>query len=318
LTDTLKTPGAVERADVTIASPEEFKGAPVARDLQGGRYDLVIFDGFKPESAPEANALYFGVFPPSPAYAKTKEITQPFILDWDLSHPLMQYVRDLKLVFIAKAHTVELPPGAKSLIDSNLGVLAFTAPRDGYTDTVVTFPLVDGITPNTTWFRYISFPLFILNAIQNMGNVREGTGDEIAEPGAPITLHPETQGKTITVAPLAGGTADTIDRSPQGSFVFNRADKTGIYLARWQNEGQLPFAVNLFDVRESDLASRGIVPDGAPESMKESYKIKIGHNPVAGTKEAPMVRKDIWWYFALLVLGVLLVEWYVYNRRVYI
>ena len=33
---------------------------------------------------------------------------------------------------------------------------------------------------------------------------------------------------------------------------------------------------------------------------------------------SPDVQKDIWWYFALLVLGVLLVEWYVYNRRVYI
>ena len=76
--------------------------------------------------------------------------------------------------------------------------------------------------------------------------------------------------------------------------------------------------MNLFDARESDLASRGIVPDGAPATMAESYKIKIGYTPVAGTQKPPVVRKDIWWYFALLVLGVLLVEWYVYNRRVFI
>ena len=182
----------------------------------------------------------------------------------------------------------------------------------------MTFPLMDGVNPNTTWFRYISFPLFILNAIQNLGNVREGAGEEIAEPGAPIALHPETQSKTITVAPLGGGTVETITRSPQGSFVFSRADTTGIYVAQWANNGQLPFAVNLFDTRESDLASRGIVPEGAPASMEESYKIKIGYTEVAGTQKPPIVRKDIWWYFALLVLGVLLVEWYVYNRRVFI
>ena len=63
--------------------------------------------------------------------------------------------------------------------------------------------------------------------------MREGAGEEIAEPGEPIALHPETQGKTITVAPLGGGTAETISRSPQGSFVFNRADTTGIYVAQW-------------------------------------------------------------------------------------
>ena len=52
--------------------------------------------------------------------------------------------------------------------------------------------------------------------------------------------------------------------------------------------------------------------------MAESYKIKIGYTPVAGTQKPPVVRKDIWWYFALLVLGVLLAEWYIYNRRVFI
>ncbi len=61
-----------------------------------------------------------------------------------------------------------------------------------------------------------------------------------------------------------------------------------------------------------------MVPYGAPESTAESYKIKIGYNPVTGTQKPPKVQKDIWWWFALLVLGVLLVEWYVYNRRVYI
>ena len=119
LTDTLKTPGAIERTDVTIVTPEELKTPAIARDLKGGRYDLVIFDGVKPESAPEANALYFGVFPPGPAYAKTKEVTQPVILDWDIGHPLMQYVRDLRWSSWPRRRLVELPAGAKSLIDSN-------------------------------------------------------------------------------------------------------------------------------------------------------------------------------------------------------
>ena len=318
LTDTLKTPAAVERADISIIGPEEQKNPAIARDLKGGRYDLVIYDGVKPEFTPAANALYFGVFPLGTAYEKTKDLTQPIILDWDIGHPLMQYVRDLYEVYVHKAQTIELPAGAKSLIDSNHGSLAFLAPREGYTDTVVTFPLMDGANANTDWFKYISFPLFVLNAVQALGNVREGAGEEIAEPGAPIVLHPETTGKTITVAPLEGGSGETVQRSPQGSFVFSRAETTGVYVAHWENNGQLPFAVNLFDARESDLASRGLVPDGSPAAMAESYKIKIGYSPVAGTQKAPVVRKDIWWWFALFALGVLLVEWYIYNRRVFI
>ncbi len=90
-------------ADVTIATPEESKTEAIARDLRSGRYDLVIYDSFRPEKPPEANALYFGVLPPGPAYEKSKVQEQPIILDWDVAHPLMQYVRDLPTVAILKA-----------------------------------------------------------------------------------------------------------------------------------------------------------------------------------------------------------------------
>ena len=316
LADTLKTPLVAERADVALMTPEEARAEAVVRDVKGGRYDLIIYDGVKPDAAPEANALYFGVFPPGPAYAKPKDVQQPVVLDWDIGHPIMQYIRDLSLVFIASAKVVDLPPGAKSLIESNKGSLAFMAPREGFTDAVVTFPLIDGTTPNTTWFRYISFPLFILNSIQAMGNVREGSSEQVSQPGRPVVLHAETINKEIAID-SADRPGVKVPRSPQGTFIYYNADKAGVYLARWEPGGRLPFAVNLFDFRESDLAPRGLVPQGVPESLKESYEIKIGFNPVTATQQLK-VQKDMWWIFAVLVLGVLLLEWYVYNRRVYI
>jgi hypothetical protein len=308
----------LERADITVIGVDDVKGDAVVRDLKGGRYDLVILDGVKLDFQPQANTLYFGEFPPGPAYANPKDIQQPVILDWDIGHPLMQYIRDLALVYIARARLIELPPGAKSLIDGDKGPIAFIVPREGFTDTVVTFPLFDGNTPNTTWFRYISFPLFILNSIQALGNLREGTGDEVAQPGRPFVLHVDTTGRSIQVSSASDRGGSEVQRSPQGGFVYNKAAKTGIYLAQWDPKGLLPFTVNLFDTRESDLAPRGLVPDSAPSSMAEAYKIKIGYNPVAGTQKPPDIQKDIWWYFAVLALGVLLFEWYVYNRRVYI
>jgi hypothetical protein len=318
LTDTLITPAATERADVVIITPEEAKKEAVARELKGGRYDLVIFDGVRPDAAPEANTLYLGALPPGPAYEKHKEVQSPVILDWDISHPLLQYIRDLSLVYVAKGVSVELPPGAKSLIDGNQGSLAFTVPREGYTDTIVTFPLMDGTNPNTTWFRYISFPLFMLNSIQAMGNVREGTGEELAEAGQPVALRAETSNRTIRVTSADGRSTDDVPRSPQGTFIYNKADATGVYLARWEPNGVLPFTVNMFNMRESNLAPRGLVPEGVPPSLLEAYKIKIGFNPVTGTREPPATKKDLWRWLSILALGVLLLEWYIYNRRVYI
>lgn len=320
LVDTLRTPTAVERADVTIATPEESKTEAIARDLRSGRYDLVIYDNFRPEKAPEANALYFGVLPPGPAYEKSKVQEQPIILDWDVAHPLMQYVRDLPTVAILKAVIVDLPPGARSLIEGNQGPLAFVAPREGYSDAVVTFPLMDGEKFNTNWYRNISFPLFLFNSLQVLGNARESSGDEIHLPGQSVVLRAESSKGQLKVTSADGKRVNTLSRSLQGTYIDDQVDTTGIYHARWEPDGLLAFAVNQFDARESDLASRGLVPEGVPpdSTLAESYKIKIGYSPVSGTRNPRPVRKDWWKPLAAIALGIVLLEWYIYNRRVYV
>ena len=318
LVDTLQTVTATERADVVVITPEQVKAEPFAGNVRAGRYDLVIFDRFRPERAPESNALYFGVLPPGAAYENSKPLDHPVILDWDVSHPLMQYVRDLGTVVVAKATGVEPPPGSTTLIESNLGPLAFVAPREGYSDTVVAFSLLDGDSFNTTWFKNISFPLFLFNSLQVLGNARESVGDEVHLPGRTVVLRLEAADGKITVTGPDGREAEKVARSPQGAYAFTASARTGIYHARWSPGGLLPFVVNQFDFRESDIAPRGLVPDGVPPDKADPYKIKIGYSPVAGTKAMRPSRKDWWKPLAVAALAVLLFEWYVYNRRVYI
>jgi hypothetical protein len=318
LVDTLQTSTAQERADVTVVTPDEVKKDPYARDLKAGRYDLLIADRYRPEAPPEANALYFGVLPPGRAYEQSHPIEDPVILDWDVAHPLMQFVRDLPTVGILKAIVVEPPPGSTTLIESNKGPLAFVAPREGYADAVVTFALMEGENFNTNWYRNISFPLFLFNAIQVLGNARESVGDEVHLPGQPALLRADSPTDTITVTDTDGRTTRTLKRTPQGMFVDQDTDRTGIYHARWEPDGVHPFAVNLFDARESDIAPRGLVPAGTPPGQEDAYKIKIGYNPVVGTKNTQPVRKEWWRPIAVAALVVVLLEWYIYNRRVYL
>ena len=77
LTDTLMTTTAAELADVTQKTPEEAKDATALREIGAGRYDLIIYDGVRPETPPEANALYFGVLPPGKGFEKSKAIEGP-------------------------------------------------------------------------------------------------------------------------------------------------------------------------------------------------------------------------------------------------
>ncbi len=318
LVDTLRTPTAVERADVAVVTPDEAKSDEYARGIKAGRYDLIIYDRDRPDTPPEANALYFGVLPPGPAYANAKMVEQPVILDWDVAHPLLQFVRDLPTVAILKALSVELPPGATVLIESNHGPLAFVVPREGYSDTVLTFALLDGDHFNTNWYRNISFPLFLFNSLQVLGNARESVGDEIHLPGQPVILRADVPREQIKVTSADGKTTRTLTKTPQGTFVDNDTDAIGLYHARWEPDGLLPFAVNLFDGRESDIAPRGLVPESVSPAQADAYKIKIGYNPVVGTQKVRPSYKDWWKWLTGLALGIILIEWYIYNRRVYI
>ncbi len=323
LLNALKTPMAAQAADVTVVTPEESKAEALARDVSSGRFDLIIYDRMTPAAAPAANALYIGALPPGKAYAGARTIEGPIVLDWDVSHPLMQFIRDLASIRIQTALAVEPPPGATKLIESNLGPIAFIVPREGFSDAILAFALVDEKELkkqlNTDWIRYYSFPLFLYNAVRVLGNARESVGDEVHAPGQPVVLRAESLQPAIDIAPPPGGRAETIKRTPQGTFVYNGAEATGLYHARWGKAGGgSAFAVNLFDARESDLAPRGLVPEGLSDAEAERYKIKLGATPVAATRKSAPVRKEYWRPVALLVLGVVLVEWYIYNRRVYL
>ena len=318
LVDTLRTPLAAERADVIVASPEDYKADAYQRDAASGRFDLIIYDRVRPEKPPEANALYFGALPPGPAYEKSRTVENPTILDVDASQPLMQYIRDLSVVRISKATIVEPPPGSSVLFESDSGPIAFVAPRGGFSDAVVAFDLVKDRSFNTDWVTKYSFPLFLFNALQALGNARESAGEEVHAPGQSVVLRTENPPASMTVTDPSGQAPSQVARTPQGTFVFNDANLSGIYHARWKPDGAQSFAVNQFDARESDLAPRGLVPEGTPPDQADAYKIKIGYNPVAGTRRTIQAPHDWWKPLAAIALGVVCLEWYIYNRRVYI
>ncbi len=317
LTGTLRTEAVAAIADVAELAPDQLATDDAKRDLASGRYDLVLFDGVRPEAPPAANALYFGALPAGREFPDARPVEGPVILDWDIGHPLMQYIRDLADVRILKATGLDAPPGADVLIEGDKGPLAFVLPREGFADVVLTFPIMTGKDINTDWPRKYSFPLFLFHCLRVLGNVRESSGDEVHRPGDPVVLRADSLAQEVVVTP-PGGRPQTIKRSPQGTFVYNQADAAGLYNVSWGESGRSAFAVNLFDPRESDLATRGLAPPGTPADQQDAYKIQIGHTTVAGTQKTVSSRREWWKPIALAALGVLLFEWYIYNRKVYL
>jgi hypothetical protein len=197
-----------------------------------------------------------------------------------------------------------VPPRTPRLLESDRDtVLLFTLPRQSYTDLVQTFPLLDDQGRfNTTWPLHPSFPLFLRNVAYTLGNVSDAAGEENTQPGQVKTLRPDVPLKEIEVINPAGEVVK-LERGTRPDFAFGKTDRVGIYAVRWDGEHRRDFAVNLLDSDESNLEPR---PD-----------IQVGE-AVVQAGAARGTPRDTWKWVALAALGLLMLEWYIYNKRVYI
>ncbi len=304
----LTTEEAEKITEVSVAEPAHLQTKEYKDQSVDGTYDLIIYDQCSPEQMPQANTLFIGKLPPGDAWQADPVQGPPFIIDVDQVHPLTQLVA-MNNVRIVDCTPLKPPKGATTLIDANLGPLYAVAPRRGFEDAVLGFEIVgaDGTKTevNTDWTRRRSFPVFVLNAVKYLGGVGSaGTGASV-KPGEPYTLRSATAVEQLKIrSPREQDFL--VPREVQNTFVFNHTDVQGIYQVR-EGSGEKvsqEFAVNLFDSRESDLRPRDA--------------LEIGYETVQATTTRQATRIELWRWMLILALGVLMFEWYIYNKRVYL
>jgi hypothetical protein len=90
---------------------------------------------------------------------------------------------------------------------------------------------------------------------------------------------------------------------PTGDFVLPALNKVGLY----QTDPPIPqfenIAVSLLDPNESNLLPAQVAPGSG------------GHEVAAATTTS---RMELWWWLVAAALPLLLVEWWVYTRRVHL
>lgn len=153
----------------------------------------------------------------------------------------------------------------------------------------------------TDWFKYPSFPSFVLNLLEYFGRSRGDSKDGTHQPGQLVTLTFPQAVQPLEVRTPAGRVLK-LKEDPDGKVVFADTSELGIYEASSGGKNVGRFAVNLFHASESDIRTR---PD-----------ILIDRVPVSGVIAPQISRLDLWKGLLLAGLVVLLLEWYVYSRRV--
>lgn len=317
------TESAKKLAEFAYILPRELSSAAdYLTPAREGKYDLVIFDRCAPpgeDQMPTANTFFIG-FPPPPykplGSNDPKAVTAvnaATVRGWLSRHPLMNKLRGLDEIRIAEKADLfrfpDLPPRTPKLLEGDAGLVLMAAiSRQSFTDVVLVFPLAtaneDGPDRiwHSDWPMLPSFVLFLQNMVKILGNVRDTNAVETLQPGQIVPLRPGSA-KEVYVTKPGAKTATKFDRGSRSEVIYSSTDTVGVYTAEWAG-GQLQrFAVNLLDPEESNLAPVN--------------RFTIGDTTV-NSGEAKKEPRELWKYGVIAALAVVLLEWWVYNRRVQI
>ncbi|HJZ60055.1 MAG TPA: VWA domain-containing protein, partial [Gemmataceae bacterium] len=297
-------PSTRKIADVTRYGPEKLSDKAAYLDpARDGKFDLVVFDRCGPASEdemPRANTLFVAHAPP-PLRLVDAPVKNPRVVGWSGAHPVTRRLQGLYEIEIDEAFRLaQLPPKTDRLIESDANlVLLAGVPRPPFTDLVLAFPVVtDDGKWNTLWPLRPSFVVFLRNVVRSFGNVREPLADDVTRPGDVRVFRPGGAARVRVRTP--SDRTEDIDRGNRAEVAFAGTAELGVYAASYGDEKEL-FAVNLFDPAESDLAPRG--------------EVRVGSRTVTAgpTRREP---RELWKLAVLGGLLVLLVEWWMYARRV--
>ena len=278
-------------------TPTQYEAAPASEIEADGRsiYDVVIFDKVDTARLPLGNYLFIAGVPKIPAVKNVGETEAFSMMWWDDTHPVLRYV-GLDYELVGKALKLELPREAQTLMEGPHGPTLSRLTVDGRQYLLLTFAI-----EHSTLRTKNSFPVFMFNAVRFLGAGTAVADQEIARPGDSILFSTTPGAKSVTVLrPDDRKDSARVDASQTARYGLT--DRVGVYRCEQGAAGRDRIAVNLEDPAESDITSSGQLVIG-------DVQVKAGEAIRAATPE-------IWRWFVGAALAILMIEWYIYNRRV--
>lgn len=272
-----------------------------ATNAAGEGFDVIVFDRYSPKEVPPLSSLYFGAVPPLEGLER--RATRPdspaneLITQWDRSSELLRNV-ELSDIPLRRPGRLIVPADGKVLAIGREGPVIAEVTRDAVRHVVVGFDLYESL-----WPHRISFPVFIKNVLPTLGldgNTLEAgiayrTGENaVIQIDGSVDRIAYTGPTTLTGRAL--GSSYTVDAFPRAGLYETSEENLS---ARYRQ-----LAVNLLDAAESD--------------PRIASTLQIGTSSQQVQAQAVEVRKEIWPWFIWAGLGVLLLEWMLYARRMHI
>jgi Ca-activated chloride channel homolog len=257
-------------------------------------FDLYVFDGFAPQELPGGNLLFI-----RPTSNPLFEVGAPFedITDSQVREHLLTRFVDWSNVHVLKAHQVQTPEWADTLIATGQGPLAFAGETGGRRVAALTFDLRESDLP-----LQVAFPILFSNLINYLIPPSAFDATRSLQPGDSLQIVPSADVQQIVIVSPSDQTHSLVPEA--GRTVFSQTYETGFYAVNFLSGDSNSFeyfAVNLFDTGESDIRPR--------------ETIQVGNIPIAPIAAGHAGQRELWAWLAVLALVVLVIEWQVYHRR---
>jgi len=286
--------------DVVLAecTPDEF--ATVGKNGVG--YGMVVFDGALPATPlPPGNYLVFGADNSQLPVSSSGSSDNPTYIDENRTHPVMRFV-DLEGLHLRTALHTQTQPWGQSLAEADSGPLIAAGEHNGLRIVSVSFNLSD-----SDWPLRVSFPIFLTNSVRWL-TAAGGLGSN----------NPETPtGGVASITVLPGQSSVSLTRPDGSKTAVNAPDTGGVVLVddtrlagvyhAHVGSADYPFAVNLDSANESRLTAQ--------------HPPQLTHpgTPMVAAVHLPLSRRakdDLWPTLAAAALVLLLVEWFVFHKRI--
>jgi hypothetical protein len=281
--------------------------------------DVYVLDGWLPEASewsddplPPGRWLIFGAAPGPPlGLTRTGESERAIILNWSREHPALRGINFANAGF-GEVTTYEIGEEsiAEVLATSEVGPAIVEMTTARMHAIVVAYDVGKSI-----WWQDLSFPLFVGKAVRYLG---EDDGEGVARMVRPGDTYsdrlPQGAGDVRVESPI--GESTRVTPGDDGRIVYGPVRYNGVYTIRWDGQGgpmdsvsggraARSFTANLLDPAETDARTAA--------SLNLPTQLVAGE---FGDRAASTVR--LWPWLLLGGLGVLMLEWFIYNRKVYV
>jgi hypothetical protein len=170
------------------------------------------------------------------------------------------------------------------------------------TNLVISFDVLQ-----SNWPLKLSFPIFIHNALQYLAVGAEMNVRPSYEPGTVVRIPRTTIDKLGDIKSIRLNGPDGSKAIPigaNGDFVLPPLNRVGIYKTDPPVPQYEELAVNLLDDNESNL----LPTDAPPGDVGTALAVTGGKS-----------RLELWWWLvACFALPLVMIEWWVYTRRVHL